>query len=884
MNHMRQLLGNSGGVVVARMPRPIAGPGAVLVRVHYSLVSVGTELAAFRASNAPGGDGTDGQAREGHAARARRYLWRALQDPRKAVRRLSQLAESAAQGVIARYATREPSAVVHGEIRWTTCAAKQCQAGSGGLDITTDESDALYQATSHPIELPADCVPTVRVKGTLHEGTVSIGLLNDRGDRWLVSRVFGAGPIDDEIAPSETGDSKAVTIVIANAGGGKSARLSLQQIDLVMEHPSLAGGRQSDLGDQGWNLGYSLAGEVIATGPGVTDLAPGDWVACGGAGQANHADYVAVQRNLVCRIPKGCDVRWAATTTVGAIALQGVRRAAPQLGERICVLGLGLIGQLTAQMLRANGCTVLGHDLDEKRIERARHLGMDQGDHDLDRFRKLIRDATQGWGADRTIITAATKSDALLNLAMELTRPKGTVVIVGDIGLKAERAMFYRKEIDLLMSTSYGPGRYDRSYEELGRDYPYPYVRWTMNRNMQAYLDLAATGRLNLEGLIDREIDLDEAPAVYKLLAAGTGDLPLGVLLRYGAQEPASAQPLPPTTISLGGHKKAPQGPTRYVLAGVGAFGTSMLVPQMQKHPRLFALKGVVSRDTTRGGNFARANRVELLGTDLQESLRNDEIDLVVIATRHDDHAAKVCASLGAGKHVFVEKPLALSWQELDEIEVTYRGVSHPPLLLVGFNRRFAPAMRRLAEILRSRRSPLMVNYRLHGGYIPLDHWVQGPQGGGRNLGEACHVYDVFRFLAGAPVGSISATAIDPGVLPYARNDNFSATLRYEDGSVCTLLYTALGPKQGLPKERIEVFCDGEAYLIDDFKTLVRTSDQAVLWQSDQDKGHADELEAFGRALQGQGDPPIPFEHLIETSAVALHVEDLLYGRAQDNS
>jgi predicted dehydrogenase len=255
-----------------------------------------------------------------------------------------------------------------------------------------------------------------------------------------------------------------------------------------------------------------------------------------------------------------------------------------------------------------------------------------------------------------------------------------------------------------------------------------------------------------------------------------------------------------------------------------------------------------------------------------------------VIATRHDEHAAQVRASLNAGKHVFVEKPLALNWQELNDVITAYRHLDHPPLLLVGFNRRFAPALQHLKEALRARRSPLMVNYRLNGGYIPLDHWIHGSQGGGRNLGEACHVYDVFRFLADAPVASIDAVAIDPGTLPYARNDNFSAVLRYENGSVCNLLYTALGPKQGLSKERVEVFCDGEAYLIDDFRTLVRTSDGAVLWQSDQDKGHGEELLVLGRAIRGEQDAPIPFDQIIETTAVSLHIEDLLHGRTYDKA
>lgn len=865
--------------MVASMPRPVAGPGAVLVRVHYSLVSVGTEIAAFRPAMSSEKDVAAIANAERFAAQARKYLGKAIRDPRKAVRRVVDLAQSRTQALFAKRAAYAQSSPVQDQVHWTACAAKEFRVVNGTVEITTDNSAALYQAVSRAIDVPQNRVPIVRLKGDVHEGTVVIGLLNESCDRWLVSRTFGTGPIDDELSPSDPGQSRRVTIVIANAGEGTFSRLSLQEVALFMDDPAAATERQSDLADQGWNLGYSLAGQVVEVGNGVGDLVPGDWVACGGAGQANHADYVAVKRNLVCPIPKGCDVRWAATTTVGAIALQGVRRADPRLGEKVCVLGLGFIGQLAMQMLRANGCTVFGHDLNERRVARARQLGMEQGDHDLGRFRTIVRDMTHGWGADRTIITAATKSDALINLAMELTRAKGTVVIVGDIGLHVDRAQFYRKELDLLMSTSYGPGRYDRAYEEAGIDYPYPYVRWTMNRNMQAYLELVAAGRVNVGALIDQDIELDEAPAVYRTLAEAA-DPPLGVLLRYGAKEPACSPVLPPSRIVVKGHKKVPQGPSRFALVGVGAFGTSMLVPQMQKHPRLFSLRAVVSRDTARGGNFARANHIEILSTDLQDTLRDPALDLVVIATRHDEHAAQVVASLKAGKHVLVEKPLALSWKELDEVEATYQSLANPPLLLVGFNRRFAPALRHLKEQLQSRRSPLMVNYRLNGGYIPLDHWVQGPQGGGRNLGEACHVYDVFRYLAGAPVASIGAAAIHPGNLPYARNDNFSAVLQYEDGSLCTLLYTALGPKQGLPKERIEVFGDGEAYLIDDFRTLMRCSDGAVLWQADQDKGHAEELLAFGRALQGEQAAPIPFDELLETTAVGLHVEDLLHGRA----
>jgi predicted dehydrogenase len=435
------------------------------------------------------------------------------------------------------------------------------------------------------------------------------------------------------------------------------------------------------------------------------------------------------------------------------------------------------------------------------------------------------------------------------------------------------------------MSTSYGPGRYDPSYEIDGHDYPFAYVRWTLNRNMQAYLELLTRGRLDVQPLIDRVISVDEAPTMYRELAQGSADLPLGVLIRYPEDTRDLLERPDSTKVVIRGHRKTPEGPLNYALVGAGAFGTSMLVPQMNKRRDRFFLKAVVSRNASQGGNFARDRQVETLTSDLTAVLEDPSIHLVVIATRHDQHATQAVRALEAGKHTFVEKPLALTWAELDRI-LSLRGrLASPPLLLVGFNRRFSPALVMVKDLIATRRAPLVIEYRVNAGYIPPDHWVHGPQGGGRNIGEACHMYDVFRFLAAAPVKSVTATAIDPGSLPYQRNENFSATIGYDDGSLANLLYTSLGPKTGLAKERIEIFCDGEAYLIDDFKRLVKGSDGVVLWQSQEpDKGHYEELSRFGDAIASGAEAPIPFDDLIETSAVALHVEDLLFGRSAPDS
>jgi predicted dehydrogenase/threonine dehydrogenase-like Zn-dependent dehydrogenase len=882
---MRQIVLNSSGAAVARVPRPIVERGSVLVRVQYSLISVGTEIAPLRRSSAGSLDSTTIERSIEYASLARHYFRASLRDPRKAMNRVAQIARRRMAAIRPRPATGVAVTPVHtsGGIDWTPATAEARLTADGDtVTLVTDDTAAGYQMLSQPIPVPEGQVPVVRILGRVESGAIAIGMLSAGRESWIGSRIYESGPFEDTLV-FDPGTSREVTVVVTTANAPGRSRVTLSNVEVGMAPQSIGGLPLNELDTQGWAVGYSAAGEVIAVGDGVTDLAAGDLVACAGAGQANHADFVSVKRNLVCRIPANCPVNAAASTTVGAIAMQGVRRAAPQLGERVAVLGLGLIGQITAQLLRAAGCDVVGLDLDQSRVERARSLGMRDGASDPEAFKAVVRDATAGRGVDRTLVTAATKSPAVVNLAMEVTRAKGTVVLVGDVGLKIDREQFYRKEIDLLMSTSYGPGRYDASYEADGHDYPFGYVRWTLNRNMQSYLELVESGRVDVLSLIDRIISVDEAPNAYKTLAEGSDNLPLGILIRYPDDTRDLPEPADATRTVIRGHRSAPAGPLPYALVGAGAFGTAMLVPQMKKRRDRFFLKAVVSRNAIQGGNFARDNQVETLATSLDDVLADPAIQLVVIATRHHEHADQVVRSFGAGKHVFVEKPLALTWAELDQVATAYRALDMPPLVMVGFNRRFSPALAAVKERVAGRRAPLVVSYRLNAGYLPTDHWVHGAQGGGRNIGEACHMYDVFRFLSGSPAATISAASIDPRSLPYNRNDNFSATITYEDGSLANLVYTSLGPKSGLGKERIEIFCDGDTYVVDDFKQLTRASDGAVLWQSSEiDKGHFEELSRFGDAIASGGPAPIPFDELIETSAVALHVEDLLFGRPGD--
>ncbi len=851
------------------MPRPSVEPGAILVRVSYSLVSVGTEIASLL----PTGDPTASPVETGaaYASRAWSYLGKAVRDPAKAARRLSAMARHR----LARVHDVAPSrALPVADLRWERMSASAFAAKDGTLSFTTDASPALYQVTSVPVLVPVGHSLVVELRGDT-DGPLSLGALDAERGSWIANFPISSGKADDRFS-FEVGQSPEITLVFSNAGALKPVRASFSEISVRLLPTTPDGLPASEMAQIGWTLGYSVAGQVVEVGAGVNDLKPGDMVACAGAGRANHADFIVVKRNLAVPLPPGCSHKAAASATVGSIALQGVRRAAPQLGDCVCVIGLGLIGQIVVQLLHANGCTVIGFDPDADRVTRAMKHGMAAGALTPDDLLQLLRDRTNGRGADRTLITAATKSDAPINLAMTATRMKGTVVVVGDIGLKVERAQFYRKEIDLLMSTSYGPGRYDPAYEEEGRDYPAAYVRWTLNRNMALYLLLIAEKRIDVESLIDIVIPIADAPHTYKTLAQRAAEKPLGVLIEYPDRNIPQDQEFDATRINLRGHARPPRDVLNYCLVGAGGFGAGMLLPQMARRRDRFFLRGIVSRDAARGGALARAHRAEVLASDLATVLADPLFDLMVLATRHHEHADQVVACLKAGKHVFVEKPLAISWEGLDRILAEYQALADPPLLMIGFNRRFAPAVLRLQEALRNRRAPLIISYRLHGGYIPPDHWVQGPQGGGRNLGEACHMYDVFRALAGAPVRSISAQAIEPRDLPYLRSDNFSATLGYQDGSVATLVYTALGPKEGLGKERIEVFCDGEAWIIDDFRKLTRASDGEVLWSGEADKGHYEQLSRFGDAVVEGKPAPISVEEIVETTAVALHVEDLL--------
>ncbi len=623
-------------------------------------------------------------------------------------------------------------------------------------------------------------------------------------------------------------------------------------------------------------VGYSAAGIVLQVGAGVEGIRPGDRVACAGAQCANHAEIIRVPQNLMTPIPDAVDFDEASTVTLGAIAMQGVRRAQPTLGETFVVIGLGPLGQLTAQLLNANGCRVIGADLDRRRIELAFSLGMAASVDPADRLQaEQVMRLTGGAGADGVIITAATASDEVVSAAFQMCRKKGRVVLVGDVGLNLKRADMYQKELDFFISCSYGPGRYDGQYEEGGVDYPIGYVRWTENRNMAEYLRLIAQRRVVAAPLISATFPVEEAPSAYEALQAP--DRPMLVLLSYAnSAAPAAAV----RTIPNPAPRAARPGAVRIALVGAGGFAKGMHLPNLHSLKDLCHLRGVVSRSGHNAAATARRWGATYCTTDFQEVLHDPQVDAVIITTRHHLHTTMALDALRAGKHVLLEKPLALSSADLDQITAFFTEASAAsttaPILLTGFNRRFSPHARRIREWLAGRSNPMIIDYRMNAGFLPADHWTLGPDGGGRNLGEACHIYDLFTFLTGGRVTDIKVSAITPATAHYRRNDNFTASIAFDDGSIANLTYTALGSKDH-PKERLEIFFDGKVIALDDYKTLTLAGGRGrTLRTRLPEKGQKEELECFARAIQAGGPWPSALWEQKQATEIALAVESAL--------
>jgi predicted dehydrogenase len=626
-------------------------------------------------------------------------------------------------------------------------------------------------------------------------------------------------------------------------------------------------------------MGYSAAGVVERVGDGVTGLEVGDRVAAAGGGFASHAERLWVPKNLVVRVPDGVADEAAAFATLGAIALQGVRQAEPRLGESVAVIGLGILGQLTVQLLAASGVRALAIDLDPSRVALAREHGA-LGWVRSDDVEARVEEATGGLGADAVIITAATSSTDPIELAGALARDRARVVIVGAVPIEVPRSPYYEKELDVRLSRSYGPGRYDPAYEEQGHDYPVGYVRWTEQRNMQAFLELLAAGKVVLDRLITHRFDFESAVSAYDVVTGDDAGSVLGVVLRY--PEEAREEP---ARIEMGGPSEAggPRRATPHVglsLVGAGAFAQGVLLPALKGLD--VELRGVASAGGVTARKAAETHGFRYLASSEQEILTDADTDAVVIATRHGDHARLATAALRAGKAAFVEKPLALTDAELDEVVAAARG---GPLLMVGFNRRFAPATVFLRERMQGLPGGRMVHVRANAGYVPSTHWVHDPvDGGGRLIGEACHFIDLALFLVGSPAVHVETRALGGADPAAALEDNFVVTLRCADGSVASVLYTAKGSGR-TGKERVEMFCAGRTGVIDDFRSAEVHWRKRERWRGRQDKGHAAELRAFVGALREGGEAPISLAELEHTSRVTLRaLESLRAGAGMERT
>jgi len=611
--------------------------------------------------------------------------------------------------------------------------------------------------------------------------------------------------------------------------------------------------------DQHIALGYSNAGVVQEAGSRATGFKPGDRVVSNGA----HAEVVCVPKNLCAKIPEGVTDDNAALTVVAAIALQGVRLAMPTLGETIVVGGLGLIGLITVQLLRAHGCRVLGIDFDPRKLAIARSFGAETIDlsagEDPIAFAERF---SRGRGVDGVIIAAATKSSEPVHQAALMCRKRGRIVLVGVTGLELSRDDFYKKELSFQVSCSYGPGRYDPAYEEGGHDYPHGFVRWTAQRNFEAVLDMMSDGQLQVEPLITHRFPFDRFLEAYQLLEGN--EFHLGILLQYAPDK--AGEELFERRVALGSAARPGSVPSASIgFIGAGSYATKVLIPAFQKTGARLA--SVASNGGLTAAHAGRKFAFEEATTDLDSILANPAIDTVAIATRHDSHAGLVCRALKAGKHVFVEKPLALTAEQIDEIERTWIAQPEPRLLMVGFNRRFAPHVTRVRELLRSVKEPKAFVYTVNAGAIPSDHWAQDPVlGGGRILGEACHFIDLVRFLAGCPSKTVQTARLS--------SDTVTITIAYEDGSIATIHYFAKGHKS-FPKERLEIFAGGRVLVLDNFRKLQGYGwtgfSNMKLWR--QNKGAAEMAAAFVSAIRSGAPSPIPFDELIEVARTTLKAD-----------
>jgi predicted dehydrogenase/threonine dehydrogenase-like Zn-dependent dehydrogenase len=591
-------------------------------------------------------------------------------------------------------------------------------------------------------------------------------------------------------------------------------------------------------------LGYSTSGEVIAIGEGVTNFKVGDWVACGG-NTASHADVITVPINLTVKVPKTVDLKQAAFSTIASIAIQGIRQADLRMGENCLIIGMGIIGQITYKILETSGINPIGIDVSQGMVKQSQEAGITNVfNRNQDGIDELIMQYTRGYGADAIIITAGTSSLDPVEYAGAMARRKAKVVIVGAVPTGFSRVNYYKKELDLKMSMSYGPGRGDMDYEEKGIDYPIGYVRWTENRNMQSYIDLLSSNRLDISNLISHTFSLEDSPKAYDMILAREEPF-AGVVIAYEQKENIKK------SVELRNIEyKAEDANVGFI--GAGSFAQGFLLPNMKGYCNFIGV-------ATGRGNTAKyvgdKYGFNYLADSGEEIVKDSKINTVFITTRHNLHTENVLKSIHNNKHVFVEKPLAMNEEELNEIKTAYDETDKKHVM-VGFNRRFSPAVQELKKVfLKPQKKSILI--RVNSGVMPVDHWVNDPEiGGGRIIGEGCHFIDLAMFLADSRIVSVSADAMkDANDL----NNTVSINLKMENGSIASINYFANGNKS-VTKEYIEVFSGGTVAQIDDFKTLKIFGKKTKKYKYTQDKGHADGVQAFLKSIKDSKVCPIPFE------------------------
>jgi predicted dehydrogenase/threonine dehydrogenase-like Zn-dependent dehydrogenase len=614
-------------------------------------------------------------------------------------------------------------------------------------------------------------------------------------------------------------------------------------------------------------LGYSTAGTVIASLDRNGIFKPGDRVACAGQDYASHAEIVAIPQNLVTKIPENVTIEEAAFTTLGSIAMQGIRQAEPMLGEKICVIGLGLLGQITCQLLNANGCKVFGIDLDDKLIKLATELGLHAAlKRDDSNLISACDNFTNGHGFDSVIITAATQSSDPIVLSSEIIRKKGKIIIVGAVKMDIPRdPYFYKKELDLRMSCSYGPGRYDPNYEEFGLDYPFPYVRWTEQRNMEAFLELLSRKAINIKPLITHVFDIDDAVKAYDIVLGKTKETHIGILLKYKSN--------PSKKNTLTHVRNNPLNSINVGFIGAGSFAQSYLIPNVKSWGA--SLDGVVTSKGITSKNVLDKFKFNFCSSDSKDILTKREINTVFIATPHSSHYELVIKAMEAGKNVFVEKPLAINPEQLNLVIEAQSKFSQP--LLVGFNRRFAPVSEQIKSEFRNISEPLVVNIRVNAGLISKDHWIQQSEiGGGRIVGEICHFIDLMQYFTDSEPVMVFAESISTTNDKIVPEDNIAIVIKFSNGSVGNLTYLANGDKS-MPKENIEVFGAGKIGVINDFRSGSIFSGNKIMKLKSNGKGHKEEVESFLNIVREGKESPISFRSICLTTITTFKILDSLY-------